>query len=454
VAGDGRGDGVAVRDAATVVLLADSADGVTVYLQRRPAGMAFGAGLSVFPGGAAEASDADLAATAVRETAEETGVVLAAEDLVPLARWLTPPGDSRRYDTRFYLAAAPPGADPRPTDTEAVDGAWVTPRRALAQYRAGRREMWPPTLVTLADLAAARRVATTVAAARTRAVDLDLAAPVDPHRHGRLDTPPAAPDLAGAPGRWAGGPLGAYAQVLLAPNPSPMTLDGTNTYLLGVPGAPQCVVVDPGPDDPGHRAAVLAAVAGRTVTGVLLTHRHADHAAGAAALAGSTGAPVWPPPGGAGASAPPAPLGLGLRALAVPGHTADSLAYLVAPAGLLLTGDTVLGRGTAFVDHPDGRVGDYLDSLAALADLVSASGVTTLGPGHGPPVQDPREWLAGYAAHRAARLARVALALSDVPAGRPVDREALLDAVYPGVAPGLRGAARASLAAQLAYLDA
>ncbi len=248
-------------------------------------------------------------------------------------------------------------------------------------------------------------------------------------------------------------------RVVLAPNPSPMTLEGTNTWLLAEPGAARCVVVDPGPLIEEHLRAVVAAAAGggQQVAQILLTHGHPDHAEGAARLASLTGAPVH-------ALDPAHRLGseglvdgavmdcdgLEIRVVATPGHTSDSLSFLLPADGAVLTGDTVLGRGTTVVAHPDGRLDDYLASLRRLRALAQSHPVTMLLPGHGPTVTDPVGVLDGYLAHRAERLAQVTAAL----AGGATGVDEVVDAVYPGLDPALRFAARLSVQAQLEYLGA
>jgi len=232
-----------------------------------------------------------------------------------------------------------------------------------------------------------------------------------------------------------------------APNPGPMTLEGTNTWVLhGPTGA---VVLDPGPKHAGHRAAVLDAVAGAPVTHVLLTHGHADHAAGAAALAAAVGAPLVPA-GSLLAGADPG--GLGLRALATPGHTGDSVCLLL-PAGAsapaaLLTGDTVLGRGSTAVD-PDG-LADHLASLRALLLVAGNEGGLVLLPGHGPARPDAGAVVAELLAHRLERLEQVRAAVA-AGARTPAD---VVAAVYPGLEPRLVPAAERTAAASLALLAA
>ena len=142
------------REAATVVLLrpSGSGDGFEVFLQRRVPSMAFAAGMTVFPGGAREPADEHLAATGVRETYEETGVRLQAQDLVPWSRWVTPEGEPRRYDTLFFVTALPEGEDALATGTEMDAVVWLSPADALAALERGELAMMPPTWITLREL--------------------------------------------------------------------------------------------------------------------------------------------------------------------------------------------------------------------------------------------------------------------------------------------------------------
>jgi glyoxylase-like metal-dependent hydrolase (beta-lactamase superfamily II) len=262
---------------------------------------------------------------------------------------------------------------------------------------------------------------------------------------------------------WVGGAVSEHATCVLAGNPSPLTLDGTNTWVLGSATEPTCLVVDPGPDDAGHRAAVLSAVGDRRVEAVLLTHGHPDHAQGAGAFARAAGARPVPVRAldpahrlgeeGLSESDVIAAGGVEVRVLATPGHTADSLCFLVdAPDAHpdLLTGDTVLGRGTSVVAFPDGRLGPYLESLDRLALVCAASGTARLLPGHGPVLDDPQGVLAAYVEHRRERLAQVAAAMR---AGARTASE-VVEAVYADVDKALWPAATASVKAQLEYLAA
>ena len=256
--------------------------------------------------------------------------------------------------------------------------------------------------------------------------------------------------------RAADGMGTARARCVLAPNPSPMTLDGTNTWIIAEPGSPTAVVVDPGPDDEGHlrRVLELARAGDRRVAQIVLTHGHPDHSAGAAAFAELSGAPV-------GALDPAFRLGsegfgpgtvmtsggCELRVVATPGHTADSLSLLLTADGGLLTGDTVLGRGTTVIAG-DGSLGDYLKTLDELRALADEAGLGVLLPGHGPLLRQPAAVLDYYIAHRAERLAEVEAAVA---AG---DRSAadIVARVYANVDRGLWPYAQWSVRAQLAYL--
>ena len=259
-------------------------------------------------------------------------------------------------------------------------------------------------------------------------------------------------------GGWGGGVVTPSALCVLAANPGPMTLDGTNTWVLSAAGSGRAVVVDPGPDDEEHLVSVLAAVRGldAEVTTVLLSHGHLDHSAGARRFAELSGAGVRAlDPALCHAGEPLAdgvvlePDTLGLQVLAVPGHTADSVAFLLPGERALLTGDTVLGRGTAVVAHPDGRLGAYLESLARLREVAGVGGVELLLPGHGPVSTRPADVLQHYLDHRHARLDQVRAALA---AGTEGAAE-VTSVVYAELDPVLRPAAELSVLAQLAYLE-
>jgi glyoxylase-like metal-dependent hydrolase (beta-lactamase superfamily II) len=264
---------------------------------------------------------------------------------------------------------------------------------------------------------------------------------------------------------WAGGSFGERARCVLAPNANIMTLDGTNTWVLREPGARRSVVVDPGPPDESHLAAVAEAAG--EVGIVLLTHHHLDHSEAAREFASRMGC-------GVRALDPAYRLGeeglvdgdvvevdgLEVRVVGTPGHTADSLSFLLPAEQAVLTGDTVLGRGTTVVAHPDGQLGAYLGSLDRLHALAAAHDVRTIWPGHGPVIADALGALDFYIAHRRERLAQVRDALrslhASARAGEPLDHAALprriVELVYADVDPVLWPAAELSVRAQLDYL--
>jgi glyoxylase-like metal-dependent hydrolase (beta-lactamase superfamily II) len=210
-----------------------------------------------------------------------------------------------------------------------------------------------------------------------------------------------------------------------APNPSPMTLDGTNTYVAAG------WAIDPGPADRGHFEAVLAA-AGGEIEGVLLTHTHPDHSDGAQPLAALAGdVPVVLPD----ADGPVGPF----EAVLTPGHAPDHVCLLL--GGVCFAGDLVMGTGSVFIMPGEGSLSAYLDSLRRIRAL----GVDVLCPGHGPYVWDPAAKLDEYVAHR---LERERLLLEALDAGAR-DTDDLLDRAWADAPPELRPVAALSLQAHL-----
>jgi len=240
---------------------------------------------------------------------------------------------------------------------------------------------------------------------------------------------------------------------VLAPNPGPMTLDGTNTWVLGGADGSRSIVVDPGPLLERHLDAVACAAGDVAV--VLLTHGHVDHSEGARAFAKRVGCGVraLDPAHRLGSEGLAdgdvvAVDGLVVRVVGTPGHTADSVSFVVPSDAAVLTGDTILGRGTSVVAHPDGELGAYLDSLRRLRELADSAQVQQIWPGHGPVINDPLRAIDAYLAHRAERLEQVRAALQ---AGARTARD-VVARVYADVDPVLWPAAEQSVAAQLAYL--
>lgn len=246
---------------------------------------------------------------------------------------------------------------------------------------------------------------------------------------------------------------------VLCPNPSPMTLEGTNTWLLAEPGSHDVVVVDPGPRDEGHLRTVLDHVAARDarVALTLLTHGHADHAESAPRWAELTGAPVRAVGRGHDDLAAGEVLrvgGLEVLVVPTPGHTADSVSFLLPAEQVLLTGDTVLGRGTTVVAYPDGDLTSYLDSLERLRGLTGSAAVTSIAPGHGPVVPDAAGTVEHYLAHRHDRLEQVRAAVVQLrqEPGRGDLADRVVRLVYADVPRSVWPAARLSVLAQLDYL--
>jgi len=292
--------------------------------------------------------------------------------------------------------------------------------------------------------------------------------------------------MAGAADREAAAAIEAAPGVrrLTAPNPSPMTADGTQTYLVGG-GA--VAVIDPGPADPDHLAAILGALGpDERVAVILVTHAHRDHSAGAPALAAATGAPVCAF-GAFGAASRPdfaelAGLGGGegadrdflpawtladgetlespertggapdwaLTAVHTPGHVGEHLCFaLHGPAeGVVFTGDHVMGWSTSMVSPPDGDMAAFMASLRKLA---ARGGDTLFLPGHGASIADPAARLAELIAHREAREAAIEAALAE----GPLSAAQLVGRVYADLDPRLKRAAeRTALAHLIALVDA
>lgn len=250
-------------------------------------------------------------------------------------------------------------------------------------------------------------------------------------------------------------------QLVVAPNPGPMTLDGTNTWIVGDPDREPVVVVDPGPLIELHLQRLTAA-SERGIAAIVLTHRHADHAEAAAELARRAGCgvravdPAWQVGAGGLSDGEVLSMGAGaLQVVATPGHTSDSVCLVLRSlsnddhAVRILTGDTVLGRGTTVITHPDGDLADYLHSLVRLEDLVKELGVVEILPGHGPVVTDPGARLAVYRRHRLERLEQVRAAVA---AGARTAAE-VVTRVYADVDRSVWPAAEQSVRAQLDFLE-
>jgi len=218
---------------------------------------------------------------------------------------------------------------------------------------------------------------------------------------------------------------------IVAPNPGPMTLGGTNTYVVGRDPA---FVIDPGPDDRGHLDAVAAEAEHRgRLAGILLTHSHGDHSAGV----GGLDAPlIW----GEGGGSDPGPF----TVVPTSGHAEDHVCFLL--DGACFSGDLILGEGSSYVPPDGGSLAAYLDSLR----LVGGLDLELLCPGHGPFVTDPAAKIAEYLDHRLERERKLLAALDAGERSRP----RLLDAAWDDVPEELRGAAAQVMQAHLEKLEA
>ncbi|WP_349827138.1 MBL fold metallo-hydrolase [Brevibacterium litoralis] len=240
-------------------------------------------------------------------------------------------------------------------------------------------------------------------------------------------------------------------------NPGGMTLDGTRTYVLHSRDGQGALLIDPGNEMPEHRAAFLAAVGEAELRAIVLTHQHADHSEMlATADDWAPGVPVYAVLDEFARHVPtvqdgdvitfgPDPADA-LTVLRTPGHTSDSISLL--GGDVLFSGDTVLGKGTTVVTHPEGSLADYLASIDRLRALVDDGTVSVIEPAHGPTVEDPATVLDHYASHRRERVEQVRAALDQGAA----TAEEVRDVVYADVPENVRAAALMIVKAQLEYL--
>jgi glyoxylase-like metal-dependent hydrolase (beta-lactamase superfamily II)/8-oxo-dGTP pyrophosphatase MutT (NUDIX family) len=406
------------------------------------------------------------------ELCAEAGLRLDVAGLVYLSHWLTPLGRPKRFDTRFFIARLPAGQDVTPDGTEVTEHRWVRSAEVLAP-EAGVKLM-TPTQKTLELIGLHPDVDALLAwAAAPRSVPLvmprigrgrDGVRPVLPdepafaelgridpagHGHGCYDIEPNVAVR-----------LSERVIRVTANNGSMMTGPGTNTYLLrGADGA--WAAIDPGPDEPAHVDAILAAAPG-PITRIFVTHTHRDHSPACRALQQRTGAsvagqvaahPEWQD----ATFAPDRVLHDGervalapdctLRVIHTPGHASNHLCYLLEEEKTLFTGDHVMQLSTVVISPPDGDMAAYLASLRGLLDL----DLDWLAPGHGFLMAQPRRAIEAIVAHRLKREAKVVDALR---AFGPATADVLLPQVYADTPPRLHPMARRSLTAHLLKLRA
>jgi glyoxylase-like metal-dependent hydrolase (beta-lactamase superfamily II)/8-oxo-dGTP pyrophosphatase MutT (NUDIX family) len=517
---------VTPRPAATLILLRAGASGLETLMLQRTQGAAFLGGAYVFPGGSLDAADAatrrvrglteaqanerlGLASgalayyvAAVRECFEEAGVLLAlhadgapvsatrAEKLLPLrdrffemleaedlyipagalayyGHWITQPGRSRRFDTRFFVALAPQGQEGAHDATEHIHQLWTTPRNALERGKRGEIELVYATKQTLQELerfseprAAFEHAASVPVIPANRACRAQGKEGERTFRRGDPqyfeihwsdpeETGQTTYDLVpGVPKR-----LDRYTTRLIAPNPGMMTGPGTNTYLVG---GEELAVIDPGPAIDSHIEGILAFP---NIKWILCTHTHLDHSPAAAAIKAATGAKVFGRPAPKGQDSTFAPdevlshndrirmAGLSMRAIHTPGHASNHLCYLLEETRMLFTGDHVMQGSTVVINPPDGDMRAYLASL----ELLLAEAPAILAPGHGYLIGEPQDEIRRLVQHRMKRERKVVAAISQL--GSPTLEE-MLPLVYDDVPARLHGWAARSLAAHLHKLVA
>jgi glyoxylase-like metal-dependent hydrolase (beta-lactamase superfamily II)/8-oxo-dGTP pyrophosphatase MutT (NUDIX family) len=396
---------------------------------------------------------------------------LAVDRLAYYSHWLTPPGLPKRFDTRFFVAEAPPGQTASFDNLETLEHRWIRPADALDA--ANRLSLPNPTRHTLQSMAAFSSAHAFIEHTR----QLPRIERIMPRMgHGNRGPRPVMPsepaygeiERLDPDGRGRvsyelrpGHPVRLSERVLrvTAANGSVMTGPGTNTYIVGDPQGPTWCVIDPGPESAAHVEAILAAAPG-PIASILVTHTHRDHSPAAAALQARTGARLL----GMKARHPDRQdtqfepdhtlvhgerLEMGarttLRVVHTPGHASNHLCYLLEEEATLFTGDHVMQGSTVVIDPPDGDMAEYLASLQGLLD----HDLEWLAPGHGFLIARPADEIRRLVRHRLAREAKVDAGLRAL---GTASLDALLPRVYGDVPPHLHPVARRSLLAHLLKL--
>lgn len=522
------------RPAATLILARDTCQGMQVLMLKRSAQADHIAGAYVFPGGTVEASDRAevllqrcdgraleseqmaLKFCAIRECFEEAGLLLATDavgrlveieteqvlqcyaearrdmiagsmnlaelcnrqdikpatqELMPFGHWITPRGAVRRFDTHFFVGAAPARQTPSNDEVETVAHVWIRPQDALERQRSGDMRMVLPTVKMLEALACFdtckemmdhARIPRVIHPIQTRLANGRAGVrPVGPWEAAYAEIGKIDPDgkasasyeiLPGVPVR-----LSQRIVRITAPNGGFMTGPGTNTYLLGTGN--NIAVIDPGPENEIHLQALLEETRG-CLRWILVTHTHQDHSPAAARLRERTGAEVWGPypvlDQDQDASFHPDRLlkhgerleiaGCTLRVLHTPGHAANHLCYLLEDERVLFAGDHVMQGASVIIDPPDGDMSAYLESLKATLE----EDISFIAPGHGFLIDHPHQEVERILLHRLMRENKIYNALCM--AGE-AHLDILLELAYDDVHPRLRRAAARSLLAHLIKLE-
>jgi glyoxylase-like metal-dependent hydrolase (beta-lactamase superfamily II)/8-oxo-dGTP pyrophosphatase MutT (NUDIX family) len=401
------------------------------------------------------------------EFLEQENLFIPADQMVYFAHWVTPPVRPRRFDTRFLLMLTPSEQQVQHDNKEIVDSVWLSAREVLERVKRREMHVVHATQSVIASLLAYETPLAAVSSLRSvtsipsnrpcfaqgregrKMFDLGDAPYAEIHWVDRQESGQSSYDLLpDEPAR-----LDRYATRLLAPNPGFMTGPGTNCYLVG---ESDLIVIDPGPADPAHIAAIVAAGGGR-IRWIVLTHTHRDHAPAAMALREATGAPIA---GKAGWADSPTDIqvpfdrvlsdgelvqsdGVELQVVHTPGHASNHLCYFLPVTRMLFTGDHVIQGSTVVIAPPDGNMNAYLRSLRRAQSLDAA----ILAPGHGYLIGDPQAEISRLIAHRMRRESKVRTALQE--AGGRATLELLLPRVYDDVPTAIHPVAVRSLRGHL-----
>lgn len=411
------------------------------------------------------------------------GYRLAVDQVWWLCHWITDRDLPKRFDARFYVARMPAGQSPEADEGEQFEPVWVSPADALARHEAGQFDMIFPTVRTLRRLARLASIDELLALCSSEK-PLFVSSPRGGHyknqveRFSEEEMQFGELELISPDGRiqhvldWNYAKpiaLTQNVQRLTCPNPGMMTGPGTNTYIIGEPGA--YAVIDPGPADDAHVDRIALAV-GKDLKYILCTHAHPDHSPGAARLKQLTGAPILGRPWGPRtrrhgldgpldveetdpAFVPDRTLDDGERvvvgdstllAIHTPGHASNHLCFLIEEDGLLFSGDHINSGTTVVISPPDGNMKEYLDALERLVQMP----VTYILPAHGWVIGFAEMAMRGLVKHRLGREQKVFTALNEMP-GSTISE--LVKRVYDDVNVRLHGVAERSLLAHLEKLQ-